>query len=195
MTSTDPKFAGYTHMHTNRHSIRLLATITLVLITLLALSILSATPTFVLVPDQSDDIAAAIEAAIKKMRFTRWIARGRLKDTNPLYRTIEIDATADTVRFVFDWETTLTAPTTGEEIDWRYNGEKFRVSTRWESGSIRQAFAAFDGTRENLTTLDPDGVTLRVVTTVTSRMLPAPVKYTLVYRREEDAARASPDAQ
>lgn len=120
------------------------------------------------------------------MRLTRSIARGRLEGTNPLYRTIEIDAAADTVRFVFDCETTLIAPTTGEEIEWRYNGEKFKVRTRWESGSIRQTFVAFDGIRENVTTLDPDGVTLHIVTTVTSRFLPAPVNYVLVYRREDE---------
>lgn len=195
MTSTNPTCAERTH--TNRRRRGRLAVL---LFALLGLGILSPTPaaaqdapaeglevkgTFVLVPEESEEIAAAIEAAIKKMRFFKSIARGRLKDTNPLYRIIHIDASADTVRLAFEDETTLIAPTTDEEIEWRYNGEKFRVRTRWDSGAIRQSFAAFDGVRESITTLEPDGVTLRIATTVTSRMLPAPVKYVLVYRRAE----------
>jgi len=187
-------------MHTDNRKSSPLATKTLAFATLLAASLISIAPlqaqtatskakpvrgTFVLVPEKSDDIDQAIEAGVKDMGMTKSIAKGRLKDTNPLYRTIEIDATADTVRLTFDGKTTLVAPANGEEIEWRYRGEKFKVTTRWEGNSVRQAFKAFDGTRENVTTLDPDGVTLRVVTTVTSSMLPEPVKYVMVYRREK----------
>lgn len=141
--------------------------------------------TFALDSLASDDIGEAIAEGTKDMGFTGRIARGRLNDTNPLYRTIEIDATADSVKLTFDRSTVLATAATGEETEWMYNGERFKVSTRWESGAVRQTFTSIDGTRENVTTLDPDGSTLRVVTTVTSGILPAPISYTLVYRREE----------
>lgn len=141
--------------------------------------------TFVLVPEESDDVERAIVEGTKGMGLTGVIARGRLRDTNPVYRTIAIDAAPDTVTLVFDGEVTLTAAATGEEMEWRYRGETFRVRTTWESGAVRQLFASADGTRENVTTLDADGVTLRVTTTVRASVLPGPIEYVLVYRRIE----------
>src|SRR5690606_41428982 len=107
MTTTNPTCAERTH--TNRRRRGRLAVL---LFALLGLGILSPTPaaaqdapaeglevkgTFVLVPEESEEIAAAIAAAIKKMRFFKSIARGRLKDTNPHDRTIHIEARRDTV--------------------------------------------------------------------------------------------------
>lgn len=141
---------------------------------------------YALVAEQSDDIAGAIEAGVAKMNFIkRPIARGRLMKTNPAYQAIAITRTEAGVSVTLDGRAPIVSPASGEAVRWkREDGELFDVRSDWQGGVLRQTFAARDGQRENLFTLDPDGHTLRLRVTITSGQLPVPIVYTLVYRRE-----------
>jgi hypothetical protein len=61
----------------------------------------------------------------------------------------------------------------------------FDVSARLGAGALTQTFKSEEGERVNEFHLQPDG-TLSLDVTVTSPKLPAPVKYTLQFRRESD---------
>ncbi|HEX6939067.1 MAG TPA: hypothetical protein VF158_06615 [Longimicrobiales bacterium] len=135
---------------------------------------------------RSDAVEAAIEAATARMNFlTRRIARRRLKATNGVPAVIEIAFVADTVAVSFDGRAPVVAPVSGAAVAWtREDGETFAVSARFDGGALRQTFVAGDGVREDVYTLEPGGDTLRLHVTVSSDRLPAPVVYTLVYRRD-----------
>ncbi len=131
------------------------------------------------------DIEAAIESAIEKMSFIkRPIARGRLKKTNSAYGRIAISRSSSQIEVQFDQRAPVRMPADGTAIKWtREDGEVFDVSADWQASSLVQMFKAEDGERVNTYRLDAaDRLALQV--SVSSAQLPAPVTYTLIYRRE-----------
>jgi hypothetical protein len=141
--------------------------------------------TFVLSPQQSDNVQHAIEAGVSKMNFiTRPIARGRLRRTNPVYQHVAINFTPAQVAVTFDNRHPVESPANGQPIKWtREDGEKFDLSTEWQNGRLVQTFRAEDGTRTNTFTVSPDGHTLTMHTVIRSPRLPQPVEYNLVFTR------------
>lgn len=140
---------------------------------------------YVLAEGDEGAIETAIDAAVEKMNFIkRPIARGRLKKTNPVYRRIAITRSEGYVELQFDDRAAVRMPNDGSAIKWtREDGEVFDVSATWQDNSLVQTFKAGDGQRVNAFHLD-DKDRLALDVTVSSPQLPAPVKYTLVYRRE-----------
>lgn len=138
-----------------------------------------------LVAAESGDIAVAIDSAIAKMNFVkRPIARSRLKKTNPAYRTISLSRTTDQLVISFDGGKPVQMPANGTAVKWkREDGETFDVAGTWETARVTQQFVAGDGKRSNVFRLSPDGGKLRLDVELTSDQLPAPVTYSLVYRR------------
>ena len=131
-----------------------------------------------------DEIDKAIEAGIAKMNFiARPIARSRLKKTNPLYERIFIAHDGAQISVRYDQGKPVVMPADGTAVKWtRDDGEVFDVSAKSGDAQLQQTFKAEDGQRVNEFSLAPDGVlTLKV--TLTSPQLPAPVTYTLLYRR------------
>jgi hypothetical protein len=142
---------------------------------------------FAFVPEESDDVAGAIRNATSRVNFAlRGIARSRLRRTNAPYRTLTIAHTTADVTIIIDQRAPITSPSSGAPVEWaREDGEVFEVSTQWEGDRLRQTFVADDGERDNLFRLSPDRNTLTLEVTVTSRRLPEPLVYTLVFRRNE----------
>lgn len=135
----------------------------------------------------ADVIQKAIDTAVAKMNFiTRPIARGRLKKTNPLYQRIEIAQAADQISVRFDNGKPVLMPADGRSVKWtRDDGEVFDVNASVRSTELVQTFKAEDGQRLNQFSLGPDSNALTLDVTLSSPQLPAPVKYTLKYRRGE----------
>lgn len=133
----------------------------------------------------SDDVNAAIDAAVRRMNFvTRPIARGRLRRTNEPYQRVVIAYTPQQVTTTFDQRAAITSPGNGTAIKWtREDGEVLDLSTAWEDGRLRQTFRAEDGQRVNVYSVSADGNTLTINVTVTSPRLPAPLTYKLVFNR------------
>jgi hypothetical protein len=75
-------------------------------------------------------------------------------------------------------------PSNGTAVKWtREDGETFEVAGTWQDARVTQEFVAADGQRSNVFRLSPDGNELRLDVELTSEQLPAPVRYTLAYRR------------
>jgi len=143
--------------------------------------------TFVVTTPDDTGINTAIDNAVAKMNFLfRAVARGRLHDTNPRYQRLEIHVTDAQVSVQFDRRTPILMPATGAPVKWkREDGEVFDVSAQVGAGALTQTFKSEEGQRVNEFRLHSDG-TLSLDVTVTSPKLPAPVKYTLQFRRESD---------
>ncbi|HEY6643147.1 hypothetical protein [Povalibacter sp.] len=129
-------------------------------------------------------IIQAIYTAIAKMNFlTRAVARSRLLATNPLYQRIEITNDGSQITVRYDKGRPVVMPADGSEVKWtRDDGEEFNVAARAQGAQLQQTFKAEDGQRLNQFSLSPDG-TLTLNVTIESPRLPAPLKYSLTYRR------------
>lgn len=130
---------------------------------------------------RSDDVNAAINTVVKKMNpVTRAIARRRLRNTNPVYASVAISFTSDHARITAG-PSTVVLPLSGKPILWKRAGEVLTVSGRREGDRYIETFDAKDGRRTNVFTPTSDGMVMAV--TVTSRRLPQPLRYRLVYNR------------
>lgn len=141
---------------------------------------------FVYAPEASEDVEAAIDAAVDDLNFiVRPIARRRLRDATEPIRRVTFEQRPGTIVISTGdaANPTRTAPD-GTPAPWtRTNGETVDVATRWDGDMLFQTFDAEDGMRTNAYTLSADGDTLRMAVTIRSPRLPEPVEYTLVYRR------------
>jgi hypothetical protein len=141
--------------------------------------------TYTLDEDESDNISAVIEGAVEKMNFlTRPIAQGRLKKLNPAYRQVTIASSLTDLSIAVDDEPVLRTPANGTSVVWvGPDGGKVNVSMRVAGGHLVQTFKSADGGRVNDYTLNPDGRTLIMEVTETSRRLSEAIRYKQVYRR------------
>ena len=141
--------------------------------------------TYTLVPEQSDDIEAAIRQATRRMNFiVRPIARSRLRRVNLTHRTLEFRVDSLMLHSAYDRRPPIVSPRNGVQTRWtREDGEEFTVTSFVAGDSVIQTFHAKDGQRENVVTLSEDGSMLTVRITVRSPKLPEALMYRLVYRR------------
>jgi hypothetical protein len=141
--------------------------------------------TYTFDPSISDNVDAAIEAAVSPMNFLiRPIARSRLKKTNPIYRRIVIARNADEIVVMPDDRKPVRSPSDGSTIEWiREDGEKFRVRADWRDSTLSQTFIAEDGQRTNEFSLDAGGAAMQLKVTITSERLNKPMTYKMGFRR------------
>ena len=141
--------------------------------------------TFTYVPDKSDAVDHAIEAAVSRFNlFVRPFVRWRLRAANAPYQRITIALTPTQVSITIDEDDPERMPLDGTPIEGKdENGEVVQVRTRVEGNALTQEFSTKDGQRLNIYEVSPDGQTLTLQVTVSSQRLAEPVKYRLVYRR------------
>lgn len=139
--------------------------------------------TYKYVPEQSGDIAKAIDVAVAKMNFIkRPIARGRLGKTNVPYQKIRLQVDAAAAEITFDDRKPLRLAIDGQPIKWtRDDGEVFDVSAKVDGGELLQTYKAEDGMRVNSFHVDSNGL-LHLRVEVSSPQLPQAMKYELVYQ-------------
>jgi hypothetical protein len=141
--------------------------------------------TFALDRAASDNVDRAIAQAVKEMNFvTRPIARGRLQKTNQPYQQVTIATEGANTVVTIDKQPARQAPSNGTPIDWtRQDGEKMKLSMKWENGTLVETFKPEDGERVNTYSLSPDGSTLTMNVRITSPRLPKPLTYKLVFKK------------
>jgi opacity protein-like surface antigen len=141
--------------------------------------------TYVYVAERSDDVRKAIEEGTARMNFvTRRVARGRLENTNAAYQRAVIAQTGGNISITFDARKPVVSPASGAAVKWtREDGEVFDVTTTVAGNRLTQRYVAEDGTRENVFTFNDDG-TMTIAVTITSGRIPAPIRYTLAYRKQ-----------
>jgi hypothetical protein len=133
----------------------------------------------------SDDIEAAITRGTADMNFAiRPLARSRTAKTNPCYQRIEIHRNENTVSVRYDARPPIDIPADGRSVPWiREDGATYDVSIEWSAAQAVMHFESDTGNRTNTLMLQPDGATLKFNVKLTSSHLPAPIIYTLTYRR------------
>lgn len=141
---------------------------------------------YVYVPERSSSVDQAVEKTVAEVNFVlRPIARSRLKKTNQPYQSITLTASADKLSITTDKRDPIVTPANGTPIKWkREDGELLDVSMKWQGKALQETFSAEDGKRVNLFELSPDGGELKMLVTVSSKRLPKPLVYTLVYQRQ-----------
>jgi hypothetical protein len=141
--------------------------------------------TYALDAAASDDVHKAIDGAVKGMsRLIKGIAHSRLEKTNVPYQRIVISFTPCEVSITTDQWATIVTCACDTPVDWtRKDGEKFKVSTVWENGKLKQTFKGEDGQRTNIYSISADGKTLTMHVSVTSPRLKQPLMYKQIYRR------------
>lgn len=141
---------------------------------------------YVYVPERSASVEQAVEKTVAEVNFVlRPIARSRLNKTNQPYQNITLGITAGKASITTDKRAPIVAPTDGKPIKWRReDGEVMDLSMQWQGKGLQETIAADDGKRVNLFELSPDGNELRMLVTVSSKRLPKPLVYTLVYQRQ-----------
>lgn len=141
---------------------------------------------YVYVPERSAKVAEAVEKAVQDVNFViRPMARSRLNKTNQPYQNITLATAPDKLSITTDKRAPIVTPADGKPVKWkREDGEMLAVSMKWQGEALQETFAADDGKRVNLYDLSPDGRELKMHVTVSSKRLPKPLAYTLVYRRQ-----------
>jgi hypothetical protein len=141
---------------------------------------------YVLAPDSSDDIKAAVNKTVDPMSFiTRPIARGRLNATNPTPQQVHVNVGGDTLGVAFDDGNPVVTPLDGSMVVWQSSltHETYQVHATMQGDTVSQHIAAPDGIRQNAYRFLDHGDRLQVRVTVTSHRLPGPLVYDLLFRR------------
>ena len=127
----------------------------------------------------------AIERTIADMNFiTKPIARGRLRDKNPVHPTITIQFPAGLIDVRMAGRSPLRSPDNGSPAPGQgLSNEAIRVTQRIQGATLVTATTSDEGGRRIEFTPAPDGRSLVVRVTVTSPRLPMPLRYQLTYRR------------
>jgi hypothetical protein len=140
---------------------------------------------------QSDDINAKINTAVARMNVVvRQIARPRLRSTNTAYPQLVFHTDGGNYRVEMQGRPSVSSPANGSPVLWHretgrtcpaVRGDCVRVTTVYADGRLTHTFAAEDGQRVNVYTVDGNTLTMNV--TITSPRLPNPLTYRLVYNR------------
>ena len=141
--------------------------------------------TYTLDETDSDNLNEVIEDVVGKLNLlARDIARGRLKKLDPAYHQIAITFSANEISVTVDNEQPLRTPAKGAPVAWiGPDGGEVNASTQLAGGHLVQTFTSAYGRRVNDYTLSPDGRTLTMQVTETSRRLPETIAYKQVYKR------------
>jgi hypothetical protein len=138
------------------------------------------------VPEQSEQITAAVDRAVAHMNFlVRGIARSRLRGANrPIERIVVQYPDNDVFISLREEEPPTISPRTGEFASYtRADGEVVQVRTELGDGVITQFFDSDDGQKEHVYRLRSDG-TMALEVTVFSERLREPFRYTWVFRQQ-----------
>lgn len=138
-------------------------------------------------PDAATKIVTeAIDAAVKGVSiFLKGTVRDRLKQANlPPPQQLIISYTATDVTITTE-AGTIQTPADGTFVDRTIKGEERIVSTKWKDGTLERTFKSGDGERVNTYSLSPDGKTLTLSVTFTSKWLKQPGAYELHYVNDQ----------
>jgi hypothetical protein len=139
--------------------------------------------------DGSQLVKTAIERATQEMSvLTRGMARGRLRERNAPPASIRMSRQGDVFTIHFAGGEPVSLPISGAPV--QVGDRTIRIEPEADGDGLRHTGGTAEGARENIFRLDgADRMTMAV--TVKSARLPAPVTYTLAFKR---AASASGDA-
>ncbi len=139
-------------------------------------------------PEAAGRIKKAIDDSVKDMSFlTKGEAGSRLAKRNlPPPRRLVISCSPTEVHIETDVAGEVRTSADGTPSIWKWDGDTYKVSTRWEGGNLVRTFIGGGGRRVNVYSLSDKGKTLNMHVTITREdwpKLPKPLIYQLVYKR------------
>jgi hypothetical protein len=144
------------------------------------------TTVYELVPDESDDVKAAIERSISHMNFiVRPIARHRLTRTNRPPAHLTFANHQDTLIVTLEGANPIVTPRDGSAVPWvsGVSKEVYRVKAAVVGDTLHQAIMASDGHRLDDFVFSAGGDRVRLDVRLYADRLPAPLMYSLTFRR------------
>lgn len=144
------------------------------------------TTVYELLPDESDDVKAAIERSIQHMNFIiRPIARHRLTRTNHPPAHLTFANHADTLVVTFEGANPIVTPRDGSPVPWvsGVSREVYRVKATVAADTLHQTIMASDGHRIDDFVFSEAGQKVRLDVRLYADRLPAPLIYSLIFRR------------
>jgi hypothetical protein len=132
-------------------------------------------------------VERAIDEATRQMLpIVSGIAAGRLRDANPLSRTLDIAVDRSEIRVAFDDATFETAPGHPRRMPQPGNEDVMVEVTQLIRGDhLEQVFATREGRRWNSFVPSADGERLELQAVLSSSQLPEPMRYSLPYERAD----------
>ena len=132
---------------------------------------------------QEAGVHQAIEKAGDSFNvFIRSAAKSRLKDTNPVFATLTVDASGKTISIAGDGEVLALPGKNGEATPWTSPKGKTMKVQQWVSGStIKRVFTSDTGVKTMTYVFTPDAKALTIDAKVTSKKLKKPLVYRLHY--------------
>ncbi|MFW6369312.1 MAG: hypothetical protein ACOC0J_01885 [Myxococcota bacterium] len=139
-------------------------------------------------PSAGDDVDQAIETVVRRLSvLVRGVARRRLREVNQPYGHMAVSLEEGQVGIEVDHGGMLWTNDSESPVEWTDEaGRTSLVRTRWHDDRLQRTYQESRGRRVNTLSLSADGKTLRLHVRMESHHLPAPVTYTLVYRRVRD---------
>jgi hypothetical protein len=131
-------------------------------------------------------IGSAVDAGIESMGpLVERVARRRILAGNPPFQTLRIELDGNDLSIEFVGARRYRAPLGGAAATHRGpDGTEVRVSLRLRRGRLVERIEAGEGFSTNTYTLSDDARQLSLRSTMESDRLPAPITYTLRFRRE-----------
>jgi hypothetical protein len=127
----------------------------------------------------------AIEASVASQnRVLRGVTRRRLLSGTHVTATYEIQVDGELITIGIDDGRQWTTDLQGTPAQYEHDGEAMTMSRVWADGAIRATGEQRVGTGEYHFRLSEDGQTLTVAFTMSSKLLPDPVRFTTTYRRQ-----------
>lgn len=151
----------------------------------------SGTCVYTLIPEESDDVRAAIDRTVAHMLFLfRPIARHRLARTNRVPPHLTFAVRPDTITVTFEHANPIRTPRNGTPVPWvsGVSRETYSVHIAFAGDTLHQEILASDGAREDDFVFSDNGDRIGMHVTLRADRLPTPLAYTLVFRREPGAA-------
>jgi hypothetical protein len=115
--------------------------------------------------------------------FVRGIARGKLREKNPVHRRVRAGVRGDEVVVVYDGDRFETPRGRWRPVS--AGGERVQLRQEVRAGRIHQTFRTPDGEKRIVLGVSEDGRRLELEVELVSPRLPAPLRYRLTYRRAE----------
>ena len=139
---------------------------------------------YTLARDARSDIDAAIESSVARMNpLIRGMARKRLRQNNVAYDHIRIAHVGPDFELVFDRSAPLLLPADGTAVEVQTDGESSRISAVQRGTQLIQTYDSGNGLRVNTFRQETNDDLLYLDVETSSKHLPQPVRYTLIYRR------------
>ena len=139
--------------------------------------------TFLLVPQQSDNVAQKVESTIAQMNlFVRSFARNKISKAARANEKISITLSGNGISILADDNLLPVTPTDGTTLTYQNReGDVLGLRARMQGNKLEQTFITDKGSRTNVCEISNDGNTLEMRVIIRSDYFDNPMTYKLVY--------------